>query len=215
MTMVIQPIVDVSATLGPARDQGQRSTCMAFAMSDLNRVKACAPDNLSAEFLYQAAGALIPGWKPGLGLLTSAAIQAVSSPGQPLEAAFPYQPDEPAGVGMPVAPADACLFSSQVCVHQTAMQVVIDGLSQGAPVGLVTRVTPGLFSPIGGVVTYDTLAIPDAYHAILAVGWGTELTSGSRYLLIRNSWGAAWALAGHAWLPEPFINLHVLEVFGG
>lgn len=215
MTMVIQPIVDLSATLGPARDQGQRSTCMAFAMSDLNRDRADAPDVLSAEFLYQAAGALIPGWQPGLGLLTSAAIQAVSSPGQPFETAFPYQAGEPTGVGTPAAPAGACLFSSQVRVRHTAMQSVIDGLAQGAPVGLVTRVTPGLFNPIGGVVAHEMLAIPDAYHAILAVGWGTEPTSGSRYLLIRNSWGSAWALAGHAWLPEPFINLHVLEAFGG
>ncbi len=215
MTVVIQPVIDFSATLGPARDQGQRSTCMAFAMSDLNRVMADAPDVLSAEFLYQAAGALIPGWQPGLGLFTAAAIQAVLSPGQPTETAFPYQPNEPTSVGPPTAPPGARLFRSQVRVRHTAMQLVIDGLAQGAPVGLVTRVTPGLFNPIGGIVAHETLVIPDNYHAILAVGWGIDPRSGSRYLLIRNSWGSAWALAGHAWFPEPFINLHVLEVFGG
>lgn len=213
--MVIQPVVDLSAALGPARDQGPRSTCMAFAMSDLNRIKADAPDVLSAEFLYQAAGALIPGWRPGLGLFTSAAIQAISSPGQPFETEFPYQASEPTGVGTPTVPVGSRLFSSQVRVRHNTMQSVINGLAQGAPVGLVTRVTPGLFKPAGGVVAHETLSIPDAYHAILAVGWGTEPTSGSRYLLIRNSWGSTWALAGHAWLPEPFVDLHVLEAFGG
>lgn len=213
--MAILPVVDLSASLGPARDQGKRSTCMAFAMSDMNRIRADAPDVLSAEFLYQAAGALIPGWQPGQGLFTTAAIQATSSPGQPFETAFPYQASEPTGVGTPTAPAGARLFSSQVPVRHNAMQSVIDSLAQGASVGLVTRVTPGLFNPVGGVVAYETLAIPGAYHAILAVGWGTEPTSGTRYLLIRNSWGSAWARAGHAWLPEPFIELHVLEAFGG
>lgn len=215
MTIAIKPVVDLSAALGPARDQGQRSTCMAFAMSDLNRVKAAAPEVLSAEFLYQAAGALIPGWKPGQGLLTSAAIQAVSSPGQPFETEFPYQVGDPTGVGTPAAPAGALLFSSQVHMLQNAMQYVVNCLAQGAPVGLVIRVTPGLFNPADGVVAHETLAFPDAYHAILAVGWGTEPTSGTRYLLIRNSWGSVWAHVGHAWLPEPFVDLHVLEVFGG
>jgi len=35
-----------------------------------------------------------------------------------------------------------------------------------------------------------------------------------RHLLVRNSWSEMWGLSGHAWLPEPFVNLHVVEVFG-
>lgn len=56
--MPVQAAVDLSNSLGPARCQGQRSTCMAFAMSDLNRAASGAPEVLSAEFLYRAAGAL-------------------------------------------------------------------------------------------------------------------------------------------------------------
>ena len=215
MTIAIVPVVDLSALLGQARHQGLRSTCMAFAMSDLNRVTADAPDVLSAEFLYQTAGALIDGWRPSEGLYTWAAIRAISSPGQPLETAFPYQTKEPTGVGAPSAPPGARLFGSQVSTSHNTMQSVIDGLAQGVPVGLVTRMTQGFFNPVGGVVAHETQARPDEYHAILAVGWGTEPTSGSRYLFIRNSWGTGWALNGHAWLPEPFVDLHVLEAFGG
>ncbi len=213
--MAIQAVLDLSGDLGPARSQGRRSTCMAFAMSDLNRLVADAPDVLSAEFLYQTAGALTPAWRPGMGLRTTEAIQATHSPGQPLEAHFPYQAVDPTCAGRPTAPAGALVFSSHLNgLSRTTTQSVVDELSRGSPVGLVTRVTLGLFSPTAGVVPHEANVVPNAFHALLAVGWGTDPVSGMRHVLIRNSWGTTWALAGHAWLPEPFVDIHVLEVFG-
>ena len=57
---MISSVIDLSATLGAARHQGQRLTCLAFAVSDVNRRMASAPDELSAEFIYQYAGAITP-----------------------------------------------------------------------------------------------------------------------------------------------------------
>lgn len=212
--MPIQAAVDLSGLLGPARCQGQRSTCMAFAMSDLNRAAAGAPDVLSAEFLYRSAGALSPGWAPGDGLRTVEAIQATHVPGQPLEIHFPYENADPVGVDHPVPPAGQPLFTSQFAHRSCAMQAIVGALDQGHVVGLVTRVTIGLFTPAGGVVAHDVNVIPHQYHALLAVGWGLATDSGVRHLLVRNSWGDGWGLAGHAWLPEPFVQLHVIEAFG-
>lgn len=212
--MAIQSVLDMSVELGPARSQGLRSTCMAFAMSDLNRVLADAPDVLSAEFLYQTAGALTPAWKPGMGLRTTEAIQATHSPGQPLEVHFPYEAVDPTHIARPTAPAGSTVFGSRLSGRSRTTQAVVDELSRGNPVGLVTRVTLGLFSPTAGVVPHETNVVPNAFHALLAVGWGTDQFSGMRHVLIRNSWGTAWALAGHAWLPEPFIELNVVEAFG-
>lgn len=213
--MSIQPVIDLSMQLGPARSQGTRSTCMAFAMSDLNRAVAGAPDALSAEFLYQVAGSLTPAWKPGMGLRSTEAIKATLSPGQPLDVHFPYQTGDPVGVVMPTAPAGEALYCSQISVHGNAMQAVVDRLSQMEFVGLVMRVTQGLFTPKAGIVPYEMSVVPNAYHAVLAVGWGTDSSNQVRHLLIRNSWGTGWALNGHAWLPEQFVNSHVIEVFGG
>ena len=211
--MPIQIVVDHSGTLGLVRSQGQRSTCMAFAMSDLNRSVAGAGDVLSAEFLYQAAGALTPSWTSGMGLRSTEAIMATQSPGQPFEIHFPYQPYDPTTVAMPVPPTGQRLFTSKIGAQNRRMPSIVTELSRGKLVGLVIRVTQGLFNPIGGVVPLENAAIPDQYHAVLAVGWGTHQT-GIRYLLIRNSWGAGWGLSGYGWLPEPFVNLHVLEAFG-
>lgn len=212
--MTVERVIDLSGLLGPARSQGERSTCLAFAMSDLNRVLSDAPDVLSAEFLYQVAGALTPAWQPGMGLRSTEAIEATRSPGQPLEVHFPYRTTDPSGVGVPIPPAGQDLFKSRISAQGHTMQGVVDELSTGNVVGLVLRVTPGLFTPMAGIVPYETGVVPDAYHAVLAVGWGRELASGVRHLLIRNSWGSSWALSGHAWLPEPFVGLHVIEAFG-
>lgn len=211
--MAVTIIVDHSSALGPVRSQGGRSTCMAFAMSDLNRHVAGAPGVLSAEFLYQTAGALTPSWNPGMGLRSTEAIMATHSPGQPLESYFPYQAQNPATVAMPVPPTGQQLFTSQIVAHGHAMQFFVNELTCGRLVGVVMRVTLGLFSPIEGVVPHDNAVIPDAYHAVLAVGLGSD-QSGTRHLLIRNSWGVRWGLSGHGWLPEPFVNLHVVEAFG-
>jgi hypothetical protein len=45
---------------------------------------------------------------------------------------------------------------------------------------------------------------PMRRHAVIAVGHG--MVDGARAVLIRNSWGAAWGVEGHAWLPELFIE---------
>ena len=67
---MISSVIDLSATLGAARHQGQRLTCLVFAVSDVNRRMASALDELSAEFIYQYVGAITPGWTAGGALLT-------------------------------------------------------------------------------------------------------------------------------------------------
>lgn len=212
--MSIQLAVDLSGLFGAARSQGKRGTCMAFAMSDLNRFGASATDILSAEFLYQTAGALTPGWKPNMGLRSTEAIQATANPGQPLEIHFPYQANDPLTVATPVPPRGQHMFRSLFCVGAHTMQSILAQLSIGRPIGLVLRITPGFFQPPAGVVPYETVCLPDQYHAVLAVGWGKDAVSNERFLLIRNSWGTSWALSGHAWLPESFVAAHVIERFG-
>ena len=34
-------------------------------------------------------------------------------------------------------------------------------------------------------------------HGILAVGWGTDSTSGEEYILVKNQWGTGWGSNGY------------------
>lgn len=92
---MISANVDLRSSYGAAHHQGQRPTCLAFALSDLNRFYSQAPTELSAEYLYQSAAAATPGWQPDDGLLIHAALAAIARPGQPSEATYPYADAEP------------------------------------------------------------------------------------------------------------------------
>lgn len=211
--MSIQRKVDLSEQFGPARNQGQRATCMAFAASDLNRAVSNATDILSPEFLYMSAGLLMPGWSPGSGLFAWAAMDVIRTSGQPLEVDYPYQPTNPIAAIAPKIPVGKAMFACDLDAHSETMQGIVDSLNTGHPVCLVIRITDTFGQPVNGIVDASGSIVPDTYHAVLATGWGESLASG-RYLRIRNSWSAGWGDAGYAWLPEKFVDLHVLEAFG-
>ena len=124
--MSITPTIDLRATHGRARQQGQRKTCLAFALSDLNGHRHSRPAQLSPEHLYREAAAHMPGWKPDGGLTLEAALRAVSAPGQALEAAVPYQDADPP---LPLAPNPACdpLFPGLLCPLHNSLVFLVKG----------------------------------------------------------------------------------------
>lgn len=205
--------VDLSGHFGPARDQGRRGTCMAFTGSDLTRAFCAETQDMSPEFLYICAGSMAHNWQIGEGLTAEEAMAALRAVGQPYEVDFPYQPSDPVAIAMPTSPPGKAIFTSDLLGHSAAMQGLVDRLNDGHPVGLVIRLTDSFDLPLNGVVSATGLLIPDEYHAVLATGWG-QSSSNERYIRIRNSWGAKWGDGGYAWLPEKFVDLHVLEAFG-
>lgn len=210
---MISSVIDHSATLGVARHQGQRLTCLAFAVSDVNRRLAPAPDVLSAEFLYQHAGAITPGWTAGGALYLAPAMSVAAKPGQPLEADYPYQSASSTTVAVPTQPAGATMYRSGVREIKKTSDVVVAELQAGNVVGLIIESTATLMAPANGVVAFTPMILPGRAHAVVAVGLG-ETLAGQQYVRVRNSWGTKWGDQGHAWLPIEYIDLHTLQAFG-
>ncbi|MFS2068772.1 C1 family peptidase [Pseudomonas sp. CT11-2] len=194
----------------PARSQGRRPTCLAFALSDLNRPGA--PADLSPEFLYRAAAILSPAWAPGGGV-TFDAMQGASLAGQPEETAFPYCPEEPSHP-IPDLPADLQHYG-QVLQHVSADPTDIACfISVGQPVGLGLRVTPEFFKPAGDVVLFSDQVMPGLLHAVVAIGLGHEEGSSAPWFYVRNSWGPQWGVDGHAWISGAYVSAHAECAFG-
>lgn len=194
----------------PPRDQGDRLTCLAFAISNLNR--SSAPATLSPEFVYQSTALQTPGWKPGDGLIPSIAFTA-SAPGQPEESHYPYQADEPK---IPIAPLPhhLTLHGTAIRIHPQSAAYVAQSIRGGYPIGLVLHLTPEFYRPTKGIVPFNTFVLPDTLHAVLAVGIGKEQSTGTEHILIQNSWGPGWGNNGHAWLPSQYLDLHTACSFG-
>lgn len=213
--MSITPTIDLRATHGLARQQGQRKTCLAFALSDLNGHRHSRPAQLSPEHLYREAAAHMPGWKPDGGLTLEAALRAVSAPGQALEAAVPYQDADPP---LPLAPNPACdpLFPGKYFERPILMDTIRKALVADRSAGLVLQLTPEFFGATAEApqVPYSPHAVREWVHAVVAVGIGADNDTNETHVLIRNSWGPDWADNGHAWLPETYVLMHALHVFG-
>jgi hypothetical protein len=209
---MIMTQIDFSVSLGVARDQGQRPTCLVFAGSDLNAA-AKGVAHLSAEFLCHYAAKLSGDWQPGRGFQMDHVLGAVCAPGQPLETLYPYQQDshdtpltEPTG--------EFELYASPSARRQDmAAAEVVKHLTGGKPVGLVIQVCQALMAPKDGVIDFDPFVLPDQYHAVVGVGVGIRSDTGEGHVLLRNSWGTSWGLAGHAWMPMALLDILLVEGF--
>lgn len=211
--MSVQPILDLRSQLSPARDQGARSTCLAFTLSDLNRLNGALQFDLSAEYLYQAAAANCPAWLPDGGLQISDGKHALEHVGQPAEADFPYAAAEPAHP-LPALRRIQPSYAMKTQYHVAPAKDILAMLGRGTPLAIGMMLNQEFFHPVNGVITYSPVSIPNSGHAVLGVGVGKHQATGDDYLLIRNSWGPTWGDAGHAWLPATYLTTHVMCVLG-
>jgi hypothetical protein len=199
--------IDLSDRLGSAGDQGNRSTCLAFAATAghmLARVlrRAAPLVELSEEALYHLAKEIDGNQLPGT---TPASVgRALRQSGQPDASRWPYDSTLNDADPLPAPPADAldpeALRKASLTDSAAGLEQLETALRQGHGVVLGFEVWTGLYEPDGGALDVPT---PDDLlgdgHAVLLVGVDLE----ARRLLIRNSWSRTWGHDGHAWMPEP------------
>jgi hypothetical protein len=202
---------DLRHRFGTARDQRARPTCLAFAVSDTHAaVRGGAWKPLSCEYLYyhsvQRAGA-----GPDDGITPSAILEAVKYDGQPIESGWPY---------LPVSPPDPALWLPPVGIGEvfrregeiigSAFDAIWGLVAAGRPAVIGITLSDAFYLPHEGIV--DAIEPVDTIrrHAVVAVAVGRRGTS--RLLLVRNSWGVHWGVAGHAWLADAYLAPRVLRV---
>lgn len=209
--MTIKEEVILAQAKFPARDQGLRPTCIAFALAELNLGAAAGVEALSPEYVYQGAACLIPAWVSGTGVPLGAALRAASL-GQPVESDFPYQPVEPiAPVSTP--PSTFELYGGSVAMLPLDTEIMCGMLRGYRPVGIGLRLTESFYTPADGLVIFEAAAlVPAVLHAVAVVGLGWK--GGELHFLIRNSWGRGWGQDGAAWLSATYVREHALCAFG-
>lgn len=82
-------------------------------------------------------------------------------------------------------------------------------LAAGMPIEFGTAVWQEIFD-VGsdGMIPYPAPdELPAGGHAVDAVGYDDNMTIGSckGAILIRNSWGTSWGMAGYGWLPYDYL----------
>ena len=203
---MIDIVRDLRPLFGPARDQGARPTCLAFAASDTHAGLRDGWAPLSCEFAFYAAQKRADR-PPTSGALLSTMLDALRLDGQPDEKGWPYLAAVPADHRLWTPPATVGpLYGRNGQRDGTDLSSILAALDRDTPVLMLTMLSRSFFQPRGdGVVdpANDELPEPAQRHAVVAVGHGT--VDGTPAILIRNSWGPGWGLEGHAWLTERFL----------
>ncbi len=207
--MSINVVVDLRSQFGPIRNQHQRPTCMAFAASDCHAFARGSLDALSAEYAYYHAVNRQANADRTEGVSYRAMTETLADDGQPLESGWPYIASlQPADTWAPPAtPGD--IYRRVTNAIAATLDAVIDALDTGSAVLLGMRISEGFIFLDAGEALAPLASEPAAgTHAVMAVGYG-ELNS-ERYLLIRNSWGEAWADDGYGWIHQDYLASRLL-----
>jgi hypothetical protein len=207
--MSILIVKDLRAQFGPVRDQDPRPTCMAFAGSDAHAGARPGWEPLSVEWAYYHA-LQREGQQPHVGVHLSTMLETLRGDGQPIETAWPYIASfftdfstyAPPSCGDPIYRRDSA-------PNLATVDGIVGKIDQDKPVLFTMSISRSFFfAASDGVVSVNEPLEPKRVHALVAVGHGRR--SSDRFILVRNSWGEAWAMAGHAWLNAEYLKPRLL-----
>jgi hypothetical protein len=210
--MAIDVLCNLQHRLGPARDQGARPTCLAFAASDAHAALRDPWTALSCEFAFYHAQRRA-GRPPTAGARLPDMLEALKEDGQPVESDWPYLAHLPADLDAYGPPDKVAVFRRNGEPRPHGIDEIIARLDEGKAAVILMMLSDAFYMPDArGIVTAPANEGPDPArrHAVIAVGHG--LIRAERAILVRNSWGTAWGLAGHAWLPDSFITPRLTRI---
>lgn len=202
--------IDLRHRLPVARDQGQRPTCLAFAVSDAHLVAGSRPGLLSADYLhYCAASRAKVTLNSGVSL---ARIQeALRLDGQPLESECPYSDARDASWKPSLPFVQVWRRDSTVQTAGKPSDLLAAALINGTMPVLAFRMSRSFFrpNPQSHFVAEDG-SLDRVSHAVLCVG--AETSEGKAKYLVRNSWGSSWGDNGYAWLDKAYIDARAIGI---
>jgi hypothetical protein len=195
------------------RHQGDRPTCVAFAISAAHEWTAGDGVIRSTEDAMWAAHQV--GTVPGREEVSVAwALGGLDQHGHACESAWPY--GTPCWIaGRPAAAHDAAnrraLPPFQLLPDSRFDRVAAE-IADRRPVVLTVRVVRAAWRQPDGTIDAESNRKTPGNHAVLAVG---ALTSPER-IIVKNSWGPRWGDDGYGYLTRQYLDhyglrAHVLE----
>lgn len=203
--MAIMTVCDLRSKLGPARNQGARPTCVAFALSDRHAVQRGATEPLSVEHLYYHAVQRTSGCDPGGGVTVPTCVAALAQDGQCSEVGWPYADPIPSGSAWVPPETAVPVFRRRSEISDDTVAMIMSELDTGSPLVVAMLLGERFYMPDPqGRIGPGPDDVNTDYHALLAVGHGLE--GSEPFILVRNSWGADWGMDGYGWVSVAYLE---------
>ncbi len=220
--------VNHAGVLGQPRNQGQRGTCVAFAVTAIHeffrKTNGSAVD-LSEQFLYDETKKL-DGFPNNCGTWQVKAAVVLKSLGQCPETTWPYNNALPCnGNGTQPANAKTAAASRKLALQtlpKTNVNAIKAALAGGAVVGFSVPVFDSWYqNQTSRKFGRITLPLPNEQssggHAMCLVGYQDQAdVPGGGFFILRNSWFGVWGQqnpygSGHGVIPYDYIAKHNWE----
>lgn len=206
--------IDLRRRVGPIHYQGDRPTCLAFAVTaahELHRsTNAVGDEDLSEEALYWGSKQIDTTVRGGTTF--KAARDALRKWGQPIESVWPYDSSldesDPYRPPSGIKPGEKGWYRIGIRKVRCTVDSVRRELSSGRIVALGVLLTYGFYRPVANWIPAPTAGEGSlGGHAVAIVGYddaaGRPKQGG---LLVRNSWGDSWGDQGYGWLPYSYVD---------
>ena len=219
--------VDLSAWLGPVKDQGQLGACTGFAFSglreflfrkftayELDKALEASLAVFSPLFLYYQERALEGDIGTDGGAQSRTGVKVLAATGVCLESSDPYIPARFEIAPSAQAVAEAPLYRIGAYHRVLDLNTLRSVLASGYVSSLGIQVYASFESDTVAATGTVPLPLTDERclggHEVLAFGYDDA----AHVVMVRNSWGTGWGQAGDFTLPyEYFDGLLVMDMW--
>lgn len=207
-------LVDLRNNFPAVRDQGNRGTCTAFAVTACHEHHRNLDTILSEEFLFSCAKHLDGNYDAN-GTSIPSAFKAIQNFGHTKSSLLPYDPNSTFPFKFtdiePHVMLDAAerKFSLYNCIDIDVKEIE-DQLHMERPVITGVAVQPTFWWPEENVyIDVPQIESHEGLHAIVIMGYG-QRDDGKNFFIIRNSWGPEWGDNGYAYISYDYFNKYNL-----
>jgi len=186
----------------PIKDQGQCGSCWSFSATGAlegQHFKATGVlPSLSEQNIIDCADRINAGCNGGW---TEVAFEWIrANGGIDTEASYPYTARDIWSCQYDAANS-AATVAGVTMVESENEAAMLDALTAVGPLSIAIDASRTSFQLYESGVYYERRCSSTSLdHAVLAVGYGTDDTTGSDYWIVKNSWGTGWGNEGYIWM---------------